>query len=272
MPSPGTKLRLVPPPDFSSGGPARLRGHASPAAETEEPRSSGIELVSPRLVEVDASEPRAHARRARPAARFHEPPELVPEDPEHFRSQPSPTHTREIPIPLEPAVAPAGEPSLEVLYQEYAPYVAGVASRVLGRAAEVDDVVQEVFALAVRGLRRREEPNQMKGWFAKVTVRLCTRQLRSRRLWALVDLAADANYDRLAEPDAGADEKQLVIEVYRALDRLPTRERVPWTLRHVEGEQLERVAELCGCSLATVKRRVARAHEKLHTYLKEKSP
>jgi RNA polymerase sigma-70 factor (ECF subfamily) len=161
----------------------------------------------------------------------------------------------------------AGEPSLERLYEEFAPYVAALASRILGRASEVDDVVQDVFALAVKGLRRRDNRHEMKGWFAKVTVRLCTRQLRVRRVWALVDLAADPSYDRLPDPGASVEERQLIVEVYRALDRLPAVERVPWTLRNVEGQQLEDVALLCNCSLATAKRRVASAHEKLNLFL-----
>jgi RNA polymerase sigma-70 factor (ECF subfamily) len=159
------------------------------------------------------------------------------------------------------------ELSLETLYERYSSYVAALASRVLGRADEVDDVVQDVFALAVRGLQRREDPREIRGWLAKVAVRRCVRQLRFRRVWSLVDLAPDPSYDRLPDPSAGPEERHLVIEVYRALDGLPSRERVPWTLRNVEGESLDRIAELCGCSLATVKRRIASAHEKLRRRL-----
>jgi RNA polymerase sigma-70 factor (ECF subfamily) len=172
---------------------------------------------------------------------------------------------------VEPEASPPfrdREPTLETLYERYAPYVATVASRLLGRAAEVDDVVQDVFALAVRGLKRREDPFEIKGWFAKVTVRRCLRQLQYRRIWSLIDLAAEPSYERLADPAAGPEERQLIIEVYRALDRVPARERVPWTLRNVEGESLERVAVLCGCSLSTAKRRIASAHEKLHLELR----
>jgi RNA polymerase sigma-70 factor, ECF subfamily len=159
--------------------------------------------------------------------------------------------------------------SIEALYERYAPYVAAVASRVLGRAAEVEDVVQDVFASAVTGLRRRDNAEETKGWLAKVTVRRCVRQLRTRKLWAMVDLAAEPSYDRLADPRSGPEERQLVIEVYRALDRVPARERVAWTLRHVEGESLERVALLCGCSLATAKRRISGAHAKVRRKLGE---
>jgi RNA polymerase sigma-70 factor (ECF subfamily) len=45
------------------------------------------------------------------------------------------------------------------------------------------------------------------------------------------------------------------------LDELPAKERIAWVLRHLEGEQLEDVARIVGCSLATVKRRIAAAHE-----------
>jgi RNA polymerase sigma-70 factor (ECF subfamily) len=63
-----------------------------------------------------------------------------------------------------------------------------------------------------------------------------------------------------------------VAEVYRALDRVPARERVPWTLRYVEGESLEQVAVLCGRSLATTKRCIAEAHQKILMYLAEARP
>jgi RNA polymerase sigma-70 factor (ECF subfamily) len=94
-------------------------------------------------------------------------------------------------------------------------------------------------------------------------VRRCVRQLKSRRIWAFVDLAADPSYDRLADPGAGPEERHLIVEVYRALDEVPASQRVAWTLRHVEGESLDRVAFLCGCSLATAKRWIASAHSKL---------
>jgi RNA polymerase sigma-70 factor (ECF subfamily) len=184
---------------------------------------------------------------------------LVPDTPTSGVATPS-SHSS----PPQSGPGPADDAlSLEALYERYAPYVAAMASRILGRASEVEDVVQDVFSAAVRGLWRRADAREVRGWLAKVTVRRCVGQLRLRRMWALVDLAPEPGYDRLADPAAGPEERQLVAEVYRALDRLPWRERVAWALRHVEGESLERVATLCGCSLATAKRRIASAHAKL---------
>jgi RNA polymerase sigma-70 factor (ECF subfamily) len=43
------------------------------------------------------------------------------------------------------------------------------------------------------------------------------------------------------------------------LDGIPANQRIAWALRYVEGEPLEGVATLSGCSLATAKRRIAAA-------------
>ena len=152
---------------------------------------------------------------------------------------------------------------LEALYARYAPYVAAIAMRILGRESEVEDLVQDVFATAVRGLRRRRNHPEIKRWLATVTVRRSMHRLRVIALWSWIDLDEQPVWERIADPRASADERRLVAQVYRALDRLPIRDRVAWVLRHVEGESLQEVAELCGCSLATAKRRIARAHGEL---------
>jgi RNA polymerase sigma-70 factor (ECF subfamily) len=53
----------------------------------------------------------------------------------------------------------------------------------------------------------------------------------------------------------------MLASVYKIRDALPVSQRLAWTLRYVEGERLERVAELCSCSLATVKRRIKAAQD-----------
>ena len=55
------------------------------------------------------------------------------------------------------------------------------------------------------------------------------------------------------------ERRALLARVYQVLDKIAVEQRLAWTLRYVEGEKLERVAEQCGCSLATAKRRIASA-------------
>jgi RNA polymerase sigma-70 factor (ECF subfamily) len=153
----------------------------------------------------------------------------------------------------------AADIPIEDLYRRFAPYVAAIASRILGRESEVEDVVQDVFMASLNGLKKRDQLLQAKSWFATVTVRSSMRKLRVRSLWNLYDLAEPPQYERLSDQAAGPEERRMIAEVYRALDEVSAKERVAWVLRHVQGESLEETAVLCECSLATAKRRIARA-------------
>ena len=62
-------------------------------------------------------------------------------------------------------------------------------------------------------------------------------------------------------------ERQRVDALYEALGALPADLRIPWTLHHVEGETLPEVASMCEISLATAKRRIAEAAERLERKL-----
>ena len=65
--------------------------------------------------------------------------------------------------------------------------------------------------------------------------------------------------DSLASPAASPHTRAQLAQIYALLRTLPTDERIAWTLRAVEGHELEACAKLTGCSLATVKRRISRA-------------
>jgi RNA polymerase sigma-70 factor (ECF subfamily) len=177
-----------------------------------------------------------------------------------LRVVPAQARGRLLDFPKSDPPESAADIPLEDLYRRFAPYVAAIASRILGRESEVEDVVQDVFVAALSGLKKRDELLQAKSWFATVTVRSSMRKLRARAVWNLLDLAEPPQYDRLSDPSAGPEERRMVAEVYRALDRVSAKERVAWVLRHVQGESLEETALLCGCSLATAKRRIAAAH------------
>jgi len=152
--------------------------------------------------------------------------------------------------------------SLDAVFRAYSKYVATVAARLLGRDDDIDDVVQTVFLTALKGLERLREPKAAKGWLATVTVRVASRRLRFRRMKAMIGLDDAPDYaESVVAPGATPDERVLLSRVYSVLDELPVNDRVAWTLRYMEGERLEDVARLAGCSLATAKRRIAAAQK-----------
>jgi len=47
------------------------------------------------------------------------------------------------------------------------------------------------------------------------------------------------------------------------LDKMPVELRIAWVLRYVQTETVESIAEFCGWSLSTAKRRIQEAHERV---------
>jgi RNA polymerase sigma-70 factor (ECF subfamily) len=78
--------------------------------------------------------------------------------------------------------------NFDEVFRRYSGYVARVALRLLGSDSEVDDLVQDVFLEAHRGLNSVREPGALGGWLARICVRRATRRLRRRRLLVLLSL------------------------------------------------------------------------------------
>lgn len=142
-----------------------------------------------------------------------------------------------------------------VLYRRHARYLAGVAFRLMGESSELDDVVQEAFLVGLRNLGKLEQATKLRPWLVTILVRRVQHRLqgRARQRWLGRQLKWVS--PSVSDPHVSRE----VNELYRVLERLPAKLRVPWTLSRVEGGVLEEVAEWCGTSLATVKRRIARA-------------
>lgn len=169
--------------------------------------------------------------------------------------------------PVRPSPARAALPrpeggrglDLDALFREHAGMVAAIGFRILGRTSEIEDLVQDVFMDACRDQNQIRNPAAVKGWLAVCTIRRARRRLRTRRLKRMLGLDQPVDYEQVADPGASPARRALLRRLYDVLDRVPVDQRLAWTLRHMEGEDLESVARLCGCSLATAKRRIAAA-------------
>jgi len=166
---------------------------------------------------------------------------------------------------------PAGgdaSPRLDDVYRRYCRYVAAVVLRLGGRDQEVDDLVQDVFVEAARGIGRLREADAIKGWLATIAVRQVRRRLRLRRVRRLLRLGDRApDYGTLVDPAASPVDKLVVRAVYEVLDALPVVDRLAFSLHRIEGEGVDAVARMCGCSAATAKRRIARAQAAIEARL-----
>jgi RNA polymerase sigma-70 factor (ECF subfamily) len=141
-----------------------------------------------------------------------------------------------------------------------------LALRLLGSDQDVDDVVQDAYVIALSRLDQLEEAQAFASYLAGVVVRLVRRLLRRRRLTRALGLSPPPeplDPTAFAAADAPADIVAELRALYARIDRLPTDERIALLLRRVDRLPFDEVARVCGCSIATVKRRIVAAERRL---------
>ena len=102
----------------------------------------------------------------------------------------------------------------------------------------------------------------MSSWLTTMAVFVARAQirLRSRRGWLRV-FSPERTRLRHHEPPS-SDARRALREVYSVLDQMPLDERMAFVLRYIHGMTLADAAEACETSLATLKRRLARAERR----------
>ncbi|HMJ50910.1 MAG TPA: sigma-70 family RNA polymerase sigma factor [Polyangiaceae bacterium] len=147
-----------------------------------------------------------------------------------------------------------GEPRAAVLaWRAYAVMVRGLVVRALGPGAEVEDRVQDVFAVFFRKIATLKDPAALRSFLFGITLREIRTELRRRRVRKWLQLSSTGEpVDTVAVGDENA--RHAFERLHKVLAALDTREHLAFVLRHFEGYELAEVAEALSCSLATVKR------------------
>jgi RNA polymerase sigma-70 factor (ECF subfamily) len=145
------------------------------------------------------------------------------------------------------------------LFDRYAAHVLRVLSRVLGNDAELADLVQDVFTAAFSGIARLRDPAALVGWLSQIAVFTARKHIRSKRRRRLIALLGFDSVPEVAISSAPAEITDALKASYAVLDHLSADERITFALRYIEGMELTELAAACGVSLATIKRRLAKA-------------
>lgn len=129
---------------------------------------------------------------------------------------------------------------------------------VSGDYAAAQDVAQEAFLRAHRGLANFREESSLRTWFYRILVREAQRYARwqgVRRVWNTLSLSDIELPDRGRAVGDGALRDRLT----RALAGLTQRQREALVLVHLEQFTVTETAELLGISVGSVKTHLHRA-------------
>jgi len=159
------------------------------------------------------------------------------------------------------------EKAKEALFRRHVGMASGLALRLLGRDAELEDIVQESFAIAFGALPKLEQPQAFAAWLAAIVTRTTIATIRRRRLLTRLGLlrGEPVQIETLVAPATPPDIAAELASVYRLVATLPLKERVVLVLRRVEELSLQEIVEQTGWSLAAVKRALVRAEGRLNS-------
>src|SRR6195256_4551281 len=166
------------------------------------------------------------------------------------------------------------------LYQRFRRQIAGNLYRVLGERGDLDDLVQEVFVIAFRGLERFRGDARLSTWPSRICVNVPLGKIppRKRRPAAIgvADLdtpSADPSLtERPETPDRTLERRQEQERVYKALERLAPKKRIVLYLHEIEGLDLKEIAYLVDSNPVTLRTRLFYACRKFYTVLAGEPP
>lgn len=155
--------------------------------------------------------------------------------------------------------------AFEELVMAYQHRVFGLALRMLGNAGEAQEVAQEVFVRAHRGLGEFRGEAKLSTWLYAITSRLCLNRLASgeRRLARQGEDALLRLSDASPRPDAVLERSELEAALQRAIAELSEERRIVVVLRDLEGVSYEEIARVLDLPLGTVRSRLHRARADL---------
>ncbi|WP_257386517.1 RNA polymerase sigma factor [Tahibacter caeni] len=155
--------------------------------------------------------------------------------------------------------------AFDALIRRWAAPLQRYALKLTRDPALADDLVQDVWLRAVRGLGRLRDAAQFRPWLFGIAHRTFADRLRER--YAMT-VDADVDWDTFAAvDDDGEDAEDRERALAGGLERLPLVEREVLTLFYLEALPLAEIATALGIPTGTVKSRLFRARALLRHHL-----
>lgn len=152
--------------------------------------------------------------------------------------------------------------AMHELYMLYHRRLTRFLTRVTRRSDLAEEVINDTFFVVWTHAHTFREESRVSTWITGIAYRRALKSVR-RAAVALVALDSDEAALPATSPQDGADSEWLE----RALEQLPTEQRLSLELAYVLGHSCEEIAAISNCSVNTVKTRLFHARRKLRLLL-----
>lgn len=161
------------------------------------------------------------------------------------------------------------------LFRRHRSDVARLAHRMLGHraghAADLEDLVQEVFLQVHKSLGDFRGQSKFSTWLHRVTVNVVLmnrRAAKSRPVFS-GDAPLEIEPDPGARPDDDAARRRRIEAFRRVLDRLPEKKRTVFVLHELEGMAPAEISQVVDAPVLTVRTRLFYARKEICELMKD---
>jgi RNA polymerase sigma-70 factor (ECF subfamily) len=162
----------------------------------------------------------------------------------------------------------AGAPhALDQLVERYVRRAIGVAREYTADLDDAEDLVQEAFQRAVRGLARFDDRQRFAPWFFTILRNLGRNA--SRDAGKMQSLEATGDLASAEKAGDGATESELRHHIDRELAGMPMQQAACFRLCEMEGFSAQEVGDMMGLAPPTVRTHAHRARVKLREALRK---
>ena len=135
-----------------------------------------------------------------------------------------------------------------LLDRYYAPLY-NIAFSILNDSAEADDIVQETLLTALGKIGQYEPGTNLKTWLSRIAINRCRDVLRKckvREKFYAIWLRAGLSGSPLRSPELHTADHELAGELWRAVDQLNDKHRLPVILHYVHDMTAPEIAAVLG--------------------------
>ena len=156
----------------------------------------------------------------------------------------------------------------KLLFKKYKNKIYTIIVRYLGPYYDTDDIIQQVFINIFKSLQNFKGLSSFDTWIYRITIKICIDQLRKKYRKHTITTVNNQlfidNYSTLSDASSfSLLNKELMDNIYGALDKLSYDKRVVIVLYEMEGFSIEQISKITNKPEGTIKSRLFHGRKEL---------
>jgi RNA polymerase sigma-70 factor (ECF subfamily) len=149
---------------------------------------------------------------------------------------------------------------------------------------DAKDISQEAFIKAFKSIKYFKGQSKFYTWFYRILVNICKDHIRRKKRSKMVNFSLKFEskeaavelediFERVASDAFGPEQqllnKELQEELTKAINSLPEKQNIVFTLKNIHGLTITEIADITKCTIGTIKAHLFKATANLQSKLKK---